>query len=230
MRSSNESQNLSRLLTDIHTCRLCPSVVPRVVSRSIVSTWDTRLILMAQAPSEHGVRESGVHWVDSNGNLRPPGGTFLETYLRRIGYSISPSERNLPRPYTTNVLQCWPGAGGKRDRAPKLTELLNCSRWWKTELQFLRPQAVLLLGRPSANAFGAACDLTEDFATLLEAQGKSVVFAGLSVPIFTVPHPTAPYRGSRGSRSAYYELAFASLKSHLASQSEKCHQRSQPLT
>lgn len=212
---------LPLLLQEIHGCRLCKNVVPSIVSRTIISTWCTDLILMAQAPSEHGVRVSGVHWVDTNGNLRPPGGTYLEGYLRSVGYSVNPDEPILPRPYTTNVLQCWPGAGkinsrgNKRDRPPSRHELSNCSKWWIAEFQLLQPKAVVLLGKPAADAFIAACKLNDNFDSLLENQGALVSFADWSVRIFTVPHPTAPYKGPRGGRSAYYELAFSALRTHL---------------
>ena len=172
---------------------------------------------MAQAPSEHGVRVSGVHWVDSTGKLRPPGGTYLEGYLRRIGYSINPDEPHLPRPYTTNVLQCWPGAGTKRDRPPSSTELTNCSKWWRAEFELLRPRAVLLLGKPAADAFMAACHRHETFTDLLDSQGTITGYSGGTVAVFTVPHPTAPYKGPRGGRNEYYELAFSALRYFLSS-------------
>lgn len=214
--SKPTSAQLSDLLGEIHRCSLCPSVVPSEVARSVIPTWNTDLVLMAQAPSEHGVRVSGVHWVDGNGKLRPPGGTYLEGYLRRVGYSINPDEPRLPRPYTTNVLQCWPGSGTKRDRPPGARELASCSKWWQAEFELLRPKAVLLLGKPAADAFIAACQLRQDFNSLLESQGLTAAFAGGSVPVFTVPHPTAPYKGPRGGRSEYYKLAFSALNKHLS--------------
>jgi uracil-DNA glycosylase family 4 len=207
---------LSQLFKGIHGCRLCQTVVPSEVPRSICPNWSTNLVLMAQAPSEHGVRVSGVHWVDHHGKLRPPGGTYLDGFLRRIGYSIDPNEDRLPRPYTTNVLQCWPGKGTKRDRTPSPQEITNCCRWWQAELQLLRPVAVILLGKPAADAFVSACRVHQDFSSLLEMQGMPVSYSGGTVPVFTVPHPTAPYRGQRGGRSEYYELTFAALKSHLS--------------
>jgi uracil-DNA glycosylase family 4 len=208
---------LPPLLHEIHACRMCPCVIPSQVPRAVVATWRTDLVLMAQAPGEQGVPVSGVHWVDAHGKFRARAGTFLDGYLRRIGYSINPEATHLPRPYTTNVLQCWPGRrqSGNRDRAPRSTELSNCSKWWQTELQMLRPRAVVLLGKPAADAFATACNIEDNFATMLEGQGKVFVFAGVAVPVFTVPHPTASYRGPRGGRKAYYELAFSALKVHL---------------
>lgn len=207
---------ISQLLGEIHGCRLCDAVVPSRVPRLVIPTWSTDLVLMAQAPSEHGVRVSGLHWVDAEGRLRPRGGTYLEGYLRRVGFSIDPDEPRLHRPYTTNVLQCWPGSGPKRDRPPSAREFRNCSKWWQAELQLLRPKAVVLLGKPAAEAFVAVGQLRHDFDSLLESQGLLTPFSWGSVPVFTVPHPTAPYKGPRGGRSAYYEFAFSALRQHFS--------------
>ena len=208
--------DLRSLFGQIHACRACPAVVRSVVPRAVVASWARDLVLMAQAPSEHGVRVSGVHWLDARGNLRSPGGTYLEPYLRRVGFSIDPHETTLPRPYTTNVLHCWPGHGTRRDRPPKPGELKNCERWWKTELRLLRPKAVLLLGGPAAEAFARACNLNPHFPSMLEDRDALASFDGVAIHCFTVPHPTAPYRGPRGGRNEYYDLAFAALATRLA--------------
>jgi len=203
---------LPKLLAEIYACRRCPNVIASEVARTIQDRWNAKLVLMAQAPSEHGVRTSGIHWVDSNGHLRPPGGTYLNGYLRQIGYSIDPEQSSLPRPYTTNVVQCWPGKRGKRDRPPTETETRECRRWWAGEFELLRPQAVLLLGRPAANALAAAAHLDKTFESLLEAQGVQMTYPGGKAAVYTVPHPTAPYKGLGGGRSYYYDAAFTGLR------------------
>ena len=205
--------DLSILLREIHDCRKCPSVEPSIKQRAVMPNWDTDLVLMAQAPSEHGVRKSGVHWMDANGNLREKGGRFLEKYLRQIGFSIDPQERQLPRPYITNVVQCWPGAKrtGNGDRKPNKTEVANCSAWWKAELLHLQPSAVLLVGQLPADAVGTYCEPPLEFRALLEAQGVRAEFDGVSIPVFTVPQPVARNRWPRGGRSAYYQLAFSAM-------------------
>ena len=101
---------LAGLYERIHACRQCPRVVPSLRARKAVpEARGARLALMAQAPSEGGVRKSGMHWVGADGKVRPPGGTFLDKYLRTVGYSVDPADGQRPRPYTTNVLHCWTG-------------------------------------------------------------------------------------------------------------------------
>ncbi len=203
------------LLDQMHVCRSCPKMIPNEVPRSIIDNWDFDLFLMAQAPSEHGVRVSGVHWIGGRGKLRRPGGTYLDRYLRTIGFSIDPDESILPRPYTTNAAQCWPGRGGSRDRPPSANELRNCSEWWQKELRLLQPKAVLLLGKHAADGIIKATGLSITFEQLLEEQGKELSIRSFSTAVYTVPHPVAPYRGSRGGRDAYYNLAFSELKIRL---------------
>jgi hypothetical protein len=74
----------------------------------------------------------------------------------------------------------------------------------------------MLLGKPAADAFIDVSHLPADFNSLLESQALTMSLGELLVAVFTVPHPTAPYKGPRGGRSMYYDLAFAALKTYLA--------------
>lgn len=150
---------------------------------------------MAQAPSEEGVRKSGIHWIGEDGRLRRPGGTFLDKYLRMIGYSVNPGDPEYQRPYTTNVLHCWTGRKGKRDRKPSQEELSNCMNWWLGEFKIIKPKVILLLGKPAAESFSSVCGESLSFAELLIRQRKVVTLGEITLRRFTVPHPTAPYGG-----------------------------------
>jgi len=172
----------------------------------------TRITLMAQAPSENGVRKSGIHWVDRNGKVRHPGGTFLDKYLRSIGYSVGLPDRQYLRPYTTNVLHCWTGRSGKRDRSPSKEELRNCKIWWLRELQIIRPKVLVLLGKPASEAFASVCGVNARFVELLKRQGEKVVFDDIVLHRFVVPHPTAPYPGI----SEIYSMVFKKIGSLIA--------------
>lgn len=218
--NSNDPLTLPVLLQGIFECRACQSITPSEVPRTVLDNWNTDLILMAQAPSGVGVRVSGVHWLDESGRLRQPGGTYLNGYLERLGYSIDPLS-TLARPYTTNVVQCWPGAkknskGKIRDRKPNASELENCQKWWIAEVDLLRPVAVLLLGQLSAESFAAACGLSTDFEAMLNwEQGNVVTIGKVACSYFTVPHPVAPYSGTLGGRNDYYDFAFGRLRETL---------------
>ena len=148
---------------------------------------------MAQAPSEGGVRKSGVHWVGRDGRLRRPGGVFLDKYLKRLGYSVDPEASGYVRPYTTNVLHCSTGPKGKRDRKPSRTELQNCKPWWVRELELVMPRVVILVGQPAAESCASICGDFRSFKELLSKQGEGMAFGDLYVRRYVVPHPTAPY-------------------------------------
>ena len=78
------TEQFQALYSSIHACRKCPRVVPSPVCRQIIPVAArSRIVLMAQAPSEGGVRKSGVHWAGEHGQLRRPGGTFLERHSPR---------------------------------------------------------------------------------------------------------------------------------------------------
>jgi uracil-DNA glycosylase len=170
---------------------------------------------MAQAPAKHGVRESGVHWVNKGGHLKQGPATFLDGYLRQLGYSVDPQASGCKRPYTTNALHCWTGPGDQpgKDREPSDHELQNCEEWWLKEFELVRPKVVILLGAPAAKSFAYACGdpilgklAGKPFATvrrdprlfrrLLSSQGDVVQLRDLLVRRYVVPHPSNwQYRG-----------------------------------
>ncbi len=77
----NEDQLLiseqSHLYKEIHACRKCSHVLPSLVLRRVVETaCQSSLILMAQAPSEGGVRKSGLHGLARMAGCADPEGLF----------------------------------------------------------------------------------------------------------------------------------------------------------
>lgn len=192
-------EELRNLYGRVHICRQCPGVQPSLCARKVdPRARDAQLALMAQAPSEGGVRKSGMHWVGEDVGLRRPGGVFLNRFLKAVGHSVDPADTQCPRPYTTDVLHCWTGRSGKRDRRPSSDELHRCKRWWVAELGLIRPRAIVLLGKPASEAFARVCGVDTDFSAMLREQGPTVTFGDLAILRFVLPHPTAPYPGKSG--------------------------------
>ena len=185
-----------KIYEDIHSCRKCSSVkvseVPRVVNQAACRSG---IVLLAQAPSENGVRKSGIHWVGADGCIRRPGGVFLDKYLKQIGYSVDPAAIGFTRPYTTNVLQCWPGKNGKRDRKPTKDELQRCKQWWLKEVELIKPRVIILLGQRAAEAVEFVLRRHRSFKELLSplCQGEEWKFEHFTTKRYVVPHPTAGY-------------------------------------
>ncbi len=165
----DKADQLEKLYQEIYQCKKChPNVVASKVRRKVlVNTLNSGIVLMAQAPGETGVRMSGAHWNREDGTLTK-GGNFLDKQLALIKYSVNLHSDAIPRPYTTNVLQCWTGrAKGKRDRIPESKELSNCANWWKKELEIIQPTIMILLGAPAAEYFARIFGKIWVFAELL---------------------------------------------------------------
>ncbi|SNB44935.1 uracil-DNA glycosylase, family 4 [Geobacter sp. DSM 9736] len=175
--------------------------------------WSDPGIRDPQAPSENGIRKSGTHWIGEDGQLRRPGGFFLDKYLKRVGYSVNPEIKIFARPYTTNVLHCWTGRrNGRRDRQPTAAELQNCKPWWHKEIEFIRPRVVILLGKPAAESFSAVCGDDRPFKDLIVAQGEWMQFGDTSIKRYVLPHPTAPYPEKSAIYSTVFKLVSVDLK------------------
>ena len=151
---------------------------------------------MAQAPGEVGVRISGVHWKKENDTLTR-GGSFLDKHLALIKYSVN-LNNEFPRPYTTNVIQCWTGrstnGNRKRDRYPIMTELTFCSNWWKKELEIIHPKIMVLLGAPAIECFAQVIGKEWKLAEMLKHQGEEIIVGEKEFKVFFLPHPTSSYK------------------------------------
>jgi uracil-DNA glycosylase family 4 len=151
MDKSNELRNLYQ---EIYQCRKCQNVFASKRPREVLeNTLNSEIVFMAQAPSDCGVRISGLHWNKEDGTLTR-GGSFLDKQLDIIKYSVNFKSKTR-RPYTTNVLQCWTGrvAKGSRDRTPCEDELINCKKYWQAELNIIKPSIMILLGAPAIECF-----------------------------------------------------------------------------
>ena len=189
---------MEKLYQEIFQCTKChPNVVASKVRRKVLKdTLNSKIVLMAQAPGETGVRMSGVHWNREDGTLTK-GGNFLDKQLALIKYSVNLRSNAIPRPYTTNVLQCWTGrAKGKRDRIPESKELSNCAKWWRKELEIIQPTIMILLGVPAVEYFAQVIDKNWVFAEMLKCQGENIKIRDINFEfiVFFLPHPTAPYK------------------------------------
>lgn len=196
----NASVELAKLYKKIHACTDCqPNVYESLVIREVIpQTCNSEIAFMAQAPGENGIRKSGIHWVqDDREKLTRGGGRFLTNRLEEIGYTIDPFNKNYPRPYTTNVLQCWTGKNKSdgRDRPPDLRELERCKRWWQSELRIVRPKALVMLGKPASESFALISGIGSfELVELMEHhQGTELNFGSIDLKCFFVPHPTSSY-------------------------------------
>jgi uracil-DNA glycosylase family 4 len=221
----DKADELGKLYREIFICTKChPNVYASKVPRQVLErTLNSEIVLMAQAPGACGVRISGVHWNKEDGTLTK-GGSFLDKHLALINYSVNLHTITNPRPYTTNVLQCWTGRdkSGKRDRTPTSEELYYCKRWWRKEIEIIKPKFMVLLGKPAIECFAQVIGENWVFSEMLQNKhkGKSVNIGDIELKLIFLTHPTASYKESNEPNSRnqtqLYRERFQYIKESLA--------------
>ncbi len=144
---------------------------PPVLGNPVVSP----VLLVGQAP---GPREIAAR--------RPfawTAGKTLFGWFQRIGLDETAFR---DRVYMAAVCRCFPGknpTGG--DRVPSRTEVANCARWLNAELDLLRPQLIVPVGKLAISRFADTKRLDEVVGSRLRIEcGES------TIDVVPLPHPS----------------------------------------
>lgn len=124
-------------------CRRCVAAGYLKEANPVFHGYATqRVMVIGQAP---GVRAhaTGVPWSGRSGEI-------LRGWLGRAGF---PPERWRDTWYLTSLTKCFPGKAvqGKGDRAPSGAEIALCADHLQMELQLVRPEVIVTLGRMAAS-------------------------------------------------------------------------------
>jgi uracil-DNA glycosylase len=142
-----------------------------------------RQMIVGQAPGARG-HQTGVPWSGVSGDV-------LRTWFARAGY---PAGAFLDTWYFTSLTKCFPGkvAGGKGDRAPSAAERTLCAPWLEGEIELVRPELIVTLGRLAADALIPGTRR----GALGEVIGKVwMVDLGYGeIPAVPLPHPSGVSR------------------------------------
>ena len=108
---------------------------------------------------------------------------------------------DLPRErvFITNVLKCRP----PDDRDPQVGEVRECLRHLYRQIESIRPQLVLAVGRIAAQAL-LGCT-----TPLAELRGQVHHFGPLNTPLIVTYHPAYLLRSPAEKRKAWEDLKFA---------------------
>ena len=89
--------------------------------------------------------------------------------------------------YLTSVTRCDPGGArsGQGDRPPSRAERALCARWWKREIELMRPRVILLAGKMAIEEFSPPAPLEELVGTWKEHEGSWLL---------PLPHPSGVSR------------------------------------
>lgn len=181
----DSSQPLLNQLIDHQTalrdCRLCADMIPPVIIGQPVMS---PIMTIGQAP---GIHEGKV--------LKPFGWTAGKTLFKWFA-SIGVEEAVFrERVYMSAVCRCFPGkkvsksgkVGG--DRVPNKEEIARCSQWVGHEIDLLKPQLIIPIGKLAILQFMQAKTLAEVVGQThrIDVQGRDTAFVTDVIPL---PHPS----------------------------------------
>ena len=163
------NQHLARL----QACTLCPQMQkPVVVGRPVAS----RILLVGQAPGDKEPKFG-----------RPFAWTAGKTLFKWFHGALGWTEDEVrDRIYFAAVCRCFPGkkeTGG--DRVPDEDEIAHCSRWLAAEVELLRPQLVLPVGKLAITQFLPPAPLND-----IIGQQLRIDYRGHAMDCIPLPHPS----------------------------------------
>ncbi len=164
---------LNALVTRLRACTRCPAMHRPAVSGGAVLS---KILLVGQAP---GTKEPVLG--------RPFAWTAGKTLFRWFHEAAGVSEEQFRSSvYMAAVCRCFPGKtaqGG--DRVPGPEEIARCGEWLDEEMQLLRPELVLPVGKLAINQFLEPRPLTELIGEAFHAER-----AGVGFDLIPLPHPS----------------------------------------
>ena len=135
------SDPLKLHVEQLRTCALCPNMHKPVVSGGPV--W-SKVLLVGQAPGDkEPIMGRPFAWT--------AGKTLFKWFHEAAGLT---EEQFRSCIYMAAVCRCFPGkkeTGG--DRVPSREEIQNCSNWLDREIEILRPELVIPVGKLAIEQF-----------------------------------------------------------------------------
>lgn len=185
--------------TALANCRLCPSMIGPVVSGSPVLS---PILLIGQAPG------------DKEGGFGKPfawtAGKTMFKWFERIGLN---EETFRSRVYMAAVCRCFPGKNPKGgDRVPSPDEISNCAAWLQAEIEMLKPDLILPVGKLAISQLLPVKKLDE-----VIGRAHPVTFHGHQTEAIPLPHPSGASTWHRTEPGlTLLESALALLQNHPA--------------
>jgi DNA polymerase len=184
--------DLTALARDIHDCRRCPLGFSRTHAVPGVGPASARIMVVGEAPGQNEDQQ-GEPFVGAAGKL-------LDQLLRGIGLSRGDV-------FITNILKCRP----PNNRDPQPDEVAACSPYLEAQLQLIKPEVVLILGRH------ALVRLLPGQDSISRVHGRVIVKDEVTyIPIY---HPAAALYNS--VLMGPLEQDFKSVRAHLDRMAER---------
>jgi len=156
----------------LRQCTRCPDMTgPVILGRPVAS----KILQIGQAPGPY------------EGRLGQPfawtAGKTLFKWYEGIGVD---EETFRSRVYMAAVCRCFPGKnpnGG--DRVPNTMEIANCSEWMRREVEILKPELVIPVGKLAIAQMLKAKRLDD-----IVGQVHRVSYFGIELDAIPLPHPS----------------------------------------
>jgi len=164
--------SLAELHHGMRHCRRCRKAGYPIASGAIFSGGPSaRVMVVGQAP---GVRE-GKTGLPFSG----PAGKRLFSWLTEAGFE---EEEFRAVQYITAITKCYPGKGRSRgDRVPTAEERKLCAPFLARELDIVRPQLIIPVGRVAIEHFLGRGKLADLIGVVFKRDGRLVL---------PLPHPS----------------------------------------
>ncbi|MET0122089.1 MAG: uracil-DNA glycosylase family protein [Candidatus Thiodiazotropha sp. 6PLUC9] len=166
LKALNDHQSL------LKQCRRCTSMIgPVVVGNATVSP----LLLVGQAPGDkEGSAGKPFTWT---------AGKTLFKWFETIGMD---EEQFRTSVYMSAVCRCFPGKNPKGgDRVPSREEIENCQQWLNCELQLLKPQLIIPVGKLAISQFITVNKLVD----IIGVRHRITLDSG-ETDLIPLPHPS----------------------------------------
>lgn len=157
---------------ELKGCTLCPDMIGPVITGQPTTS---RIIQIGQAP---GIHEGRVG--------KPFGWTAGKTLFKwyaSIGINEETFRKNV---YMAAVCRCFPGKNPKGgDRVPSPVEIGRCQHWLDKEMQLLKPQLIIPVGK-------LAIQQWLEFKKLNEVIGQQFTIETITgkADVIPLPHPS----------------------------------------
>ncbi len=153
-------------------CNQCPDMLGKpVIGFPVLS----KILLIGQAP---GHKELEIH--------KPFAWTAGKTLFKWFSETGIEEENFRQQVYISAVCRCFPGKKPKGgDRVPSTDEIITCSNWLNTEINILKPELILPIGKLAISQF-------LDFNKLTEVIGTKhrININNKMTDIIPLPHPS----------------------------------------
>jgi uracil-DNA glycosylase len=165
---------LERHVVDLHACRKCPAMQSFPISGGPIPS---NVMLIGQAPgTKEPILGRPFAWT--------AGKAMFKWFEQETGVGEPEFRQTV---YMAAVCRCFPGKnvnGG--DRVPAKDEIARCADWMRREIELLRPELIIPVGKLAMNQFLPSVPmLTEIIGKLMRVERF-----GHSFDLIPLPHPS----------------------------------------